>query len=252
MAEQFAPILSHRQEAGRMSWRRILAAMLAASAMAATGANAASLDVQASDVFTTMLPFSPYLISDTFEFGAGSRLGDTPGSPWTVHVGEFRGMPGDTLRSQWTTSWAHATVDTGLVWNITVSTELVDIPHQAGKSGAGLSFLSTSDGTGYAYAVYRRAAGTIEIGVRTADQTSILSTVDAGNHDRIILSVSVGEDGFVVAAAGASTAISFSDSPEQFALLLQGDPSGTGNSRQGIVADSDNSTRFTSFTVASP
>lgn len=233
-----------------MLWRRILAAMLAVSAMAATGANAASLDVQAGNVFSTTLPFSPYLISDTFEFDVGSRLGDTPGSPWTVHVGEFRGMPGDSLRSQWATPWAHATVDTGLVWNITVSTELVDIPHQAGKSGAGLSFLSTPDGTSYAYAVYRRSDGTVEIGVRTADQTSILGTFDAGNHDNLILSVSVTEDGFVVAAAEASIAIAFSGFPELFASLLQGDPSGTGSSRQGIVADSDNSTRFTSFTVA--
>jgi hypothetical protein len=226
--------------------------MLAVSALTATAANAASLEVRAADVFATTFAFSsPYLATDTFDFGVGTRLGEEPGSPWTVHLGEFRGMPEDTLRSQWATPWAHATVDTGRTTLITISAELVYIPQQGGKSGAGLSFLATSDGSSYAYAVYRRAAHVVEIGVRIGGDTFILGTVDGvGSHETLNLSVSLTDAGFSVTAGGSTATISFSKFPDLFGSLLQGDPSGSGNTRQGIIADSDNSTRFASFTVA--
>lgn len=234
-----------------MAWRRTLAGMLAVSALTATAANASSLEVRAADVFAATFAFSsPYLATDTFDFGVGTRLGEEPGSPWTVHLGEFRGMPEDTLRSQWATPWAHATVDTGRTAHITISAELVDIPRQGGKSCAGLSFLATSDGSSYAYAVYRRAAHVVEIGVRIGGETSILGTIDGvGSHETLTLSVALTDTGFSVTAGGGSAAISYSEFPDLFGSLLQGDPPGTGNTRQGIIADSDNSTRFASFAV---
>ena len=72
-----------------MAWRRTLAGMLAVSALTATAANAASLEVRAADVFATTFAFSsPYLATDTFDFGVGTRLGEEPGSPWGIGATE--------------------------------------------------------------------------------------------------------------------------------------------------------------------
>lgn len=233
------PRPSHRRFVGRIAVPVMAAVGLLASMLAAS---AASLGVSAGSLFAQELPVSidppdpPGPIVST-DFSSCSNFidgwTDESGNTWTSHSGDWQCLGGGVVRAQQRVPLANLTVDIAQSAGLRISTEISDISHQNNRSGAGLSILGDEAGE-FIYVIYER------------DEARLMIGASSGAY--------IGEVNGLPDRESASMAVEITST--EFYVEFDGQrlgpyPSGglTGNTRFGLVADSDNFSRFDSFTI---
>lgn len=217
----------------------LAAAVLSASAASLGGINTASLFAQSGPASIV-----PPIASDTFE-GCHSHLDgwvDSVGNVWTSHEGNWTCVGSSVARNQQRVSVAHATVDTGLTDNISISTDIVRISSQKNKSGPGLALLD--DGTNFIAVLFKREEGRLVLGVSRPSGFNLLAEVDPiSDFDNVVLTAEIQQPLLTIKLDG--TAVLTYDlnglAPADQTLLT--------NTRHGLASDNDNWSHFGSFAV---
>ena len=217
-----------------------IAVVTGALIMTASAASLGGIDV--ANLFTwsapVTVPIPSAVAADDFTCSGGLHgRGDSLGKVWTDHGGDWQCLGSGEVRARQRVALGQATVNLGLSNQVMASAFVTSISPQAGRSGAGLSFLS--DGVSHMYAIYQRDQGRIVLGKREIALDTVIATATISDRAATQIRVEVAQPAIRVLVDGVPV---ISHTMTAAETLLFGS-----KTRFGLEADNDNQSRFDWF-----
>lgn len=217
-------------------------AMVASAALAVTASAASLGGIGVADLFAWSSPVTisiPTPIAAD-EFSCAGNLDGQPddmGNIWSDHGGDWQCLGSGVVRARQRVDHGHATVDSLTSDAVSISAGMSDISTQSGRSGGGIAFLS--DGLSHMYVVYQRDQGRVVMGKREIAVDTVVATSPISDAGTVEITVEIDQPTVRVLVNGAPVLT--------HALTLSETVMFGSNTRFGLAADNDNSTRFDWF-----
>jgi hypothetical protein len=164
------------------------------------------------------------------------------GGTWTVHAGTWR-ISGNRARTSTITANASMTVNTGNVNVVVFDTLTVTTSATTRKAGL---VLHRTGGGAFLYVLYENAGGgTVKLYESNGGITTLATGSGVGNIATVALEVHSTASNQVIVKANGTTYFTYNLTPAQITTYK----TGAAGSLQGVISNSDNSTRHDNFRV---